>query len=85
MARNGYRAEDLGLRYEIRLAQLEELHVITIRCFKCNRVGETYPSPLKRRHPDDTRLIDLQPKFRCRSCGYRELNLWNVFRLPPHV
>lgn len=85
MARKGYRVEDLGSRYEIRLGKLEERHVITIRCFKCNRVGEIYPSHLKRRYPDDTRLIDLQPRFRCRSCGNRELNLWKVFRLPPHA
>lgn len=80
--RHVYQLEDLGSRYEVRLSALREWHVIRIRCFNCERVGDVYPKTLRRQFPADTRLIDLQPKFRCRRCGNSELNLWKIYRLP---
>lgn len=80
-----YELDDLGSRYEVRLARLREWHVVRIRCFSCERTGDIYPKTLKRQYPADMRLIDLQPKFRCRRCGNSELNLWKVYRLPRNM
>ena len=78
----GYRLEDLGARYQVRLSDLREWHVIKISCFGCERVGTLYPTALKKRYPGHHRLLDLERKLRCRRCGNVAGNTWRVYRMP---
>ncbi|MEM7444367.1 MAG: hypothetical protein AAF414_13665 [Pseudomonadota bacterium] len=77
-----HRLEDLGPRHEIRLSDLHEWHIIRIRCQWCGRSGQLYPSVLKKRYQTGQRLIDLERRLRCKSCGNTDGNIWRIYRLP---
>jgi DNA-directed RNA polymerase subunit RPC12/RpoP len=61
-------------RYAIRLGELRHWHVITVSCPACGHKGRLDATTLGRGRPDYTRLLDLERKLRCRSCGNREDN-----------
>ena len=75
--------EALGPRYALRLGDLRQWHVIEVRCFKCAKEGTVYPAVLMKggRWTEHTRLVELEPRFRCRACGNRFGNSWNIMRL----
>ena len=75
--------EILGPRHAVRLGDLRQWHVIEVRCFKCRNEGTVYPAVLLKtgRWTKHTRLVELEPRFRCRSCGNRFGNSWNIMRL----
>lgn len=75
------RLEDLGARYEVRLSDLREWHVVRIKCNHCNRIGSLYPKSLKRRYPGHQRLLDLERKLRCNRCGNINGNTWKIYRI----
>lgn len=73
-----------GPRYSLRLGDLRQWHVIEVRCFNCGREGTVYPAALlkhSRRWNEHTRLVELEPRFRCRSCGNRFGNSWTIAQL----
>ena len=72
-----------GPRYALRLGDLRQWHVIEVRCFKCGKEGTVYPAVLLKggRWTEHTRLVELEPRFRCRACGNRFGNSWNIMRL----
>ena len=61
-------------RYAIRLADLRHWHVITVSCPSCGHKGRVYPTALSHGQPGHTRLMDLERKLRCTSCGNRQDN-----------
>ena len=61
-------------RYAIRLADLRQWHVITVNCPTCGHKGRVYPTALSHGRPDHIRLMDLERKLRCTSCGNRQDN-----------
>lgn len=68
------RNRNIPPRYAIRLADLRQWHVITVSCPTCGHKGRVHPTTLGRGRPDHTRLMDLERKLRCRSCGNRQDN-----------
>jgi len=72
----------LGPKYQVRVGDLREWHVLQATCWKCGHIGDTYPTRLKKRWSDYERLIDLERRLRCANCGNRESNSWQVYQLP---
>ena len=71
----------LGPRFQVRLEDLREWHAIEVRCFACKHVALLYPTHLKRRWSIHTRLVDLERKLVCRSCGNRTANTWRIVQI----
>ena len=61
-------------RYAIRLADLRQWHVITVSCPTCGHKGRVHLSALSHGRPGHTRLMNLERKLRCTSCGNRQDN-----------
>ena len=61
-------------RYAIRLADLRRWHMITVSCPTCGHKGRLDVTALGDGRPDHTRLMDLERKLRCSSCGNRQDN-----------
>lgn len=74
-----------GPRYTLRLGELRQWHVIVARCFNCGREGTIYPAALLKkkngRWTEHTRLVEIEPRLRCRSCGNRFGNSWTIMQL----
>jgi DNA-directed RNA polymerase subunit RPC12/RpoP len=58
-------------RYALRLRDLRHWHRITVTCPACGHKGPVAATALGHGQPDYTRLIDLERRLRCRSCGNR--------------
>ena len=65
---------NISPRYAIRLADLRHWHVITVSWPACGHKGRLEAMALGRGQPDYTRLMDLERRLRCRSCGNRQDN-----------
>lgn len=61
-------------RYAIKLADLRDWHVTTVNCPTCGIKGRVHATALSHGRPDHTRLMDLERKLRCTSCGNRQNN-----------
>jgi hypothetical protein len=61
-------------RYAIRLVDLRQWHVITVSCPTCGHKGRIQRSALSQGRPIHTRLMDLERRLRCSSCGNRQDN-----------
>ena len=68
----------LGPRYQVRLEDLRDWHVLEIRCGRCSRTGRLYPSTLRRRWQGYMRLVELERHLVCRVCRNRDFNTWVV-------
>ena len=75
----------LGPRYQVRLEDLRDWHVLEVTCGRCGREGVVYPSHLRRRLPGYTRLLELEKRFACRACGNRTYNTWRVMAMSRNV
>lgn len=64
----------LGPHYQVRLSDLEEWHFLAAKCALCDREQSIDPPTLRRRWPSYTRLVDLEPRLKCRGCGNRACN-----------
>ena len=73
--------EILGPAYDVRLSDLRDWHIIAVRCIKCRYQGFVWPSKLRQRWPDYTRIMDLERRFRCTACRNRHGNTWQIRRL----
>lgn len=71
----------LGKRFELRVDDLNEDHVIEVLCLACRRKGRVLATQLIRRHPGYWRLTELEKKFRCIECQSQEISGWNVYQL----
>jgi ribosomal protein L37E len=71
MEQSGNTPVVLGPRYAVRLRDLRAWHLVRVRCAGCGHEGTVGRGMLLDRFPDWTRLIDLEPRFRCRRCGQR--------------
>ena len=72
----------LGPRYAIRLGDLRGWHVLAVSCFACRHRALLKPDLLRRRFGDQTFVVALEKRLRCRRCGNRLHNSWAVERLP---
>ncbi len=71
----------IGPRYQVRLEDLRDWHVIEVTCGRCGREGLLYPSTLRRRLPDYIRLLDLERRYACKGCGNRFGNTWRILEM----
>jgi hypothetical protein len=76
------RSKNIPRRYAIRLDDLRAWHVIFANCAACGKRTHIDVRLLQHGRPPHTRLIDLERKLRCRSCGDRHSNTLNVAMAP---
>lgn len=76
------RNESLGPKYAIRLRDLRGWHVLSVTCFACRHQSTLLPDFLRRRFGDETSVVMLEHRLRCKRCGNRLHNSWSVVRLP---
>ncbi len=73
--------KSIGPRYQLRLEDLRDWHVIEVTCGRCGRQGVVYPASLQRRLKGYIRLIDLERRYACKTCGNRTGNTWRVLEI----
>jgi hypothetical protein len=69
-------------RYAIRLDDLRAWHVIVATCAVCRKRTHIDARLLQHGRPPYTRLLDLERKLRCSSCGNRHGNTLSVSMAP---
>jgi hypothetical protein len=69
-------------RYAIRLDDLRAWHVIIATCAACRKRTYIDARLLQHGRPPYTRLVDLERKLRCSSCGNRHGNTLSVSMAP---
>jgi ribosomal protein L37E len=68
------RNTNIGPRYAVRLGDLRGWHVLTAVCGACRHRSQMRLWQLTAGRRDDTHLLDLERKLRCRRCGNRAGN-----------
>jgi hypothetical protein len=63
---------DLPPKYAIRLENLRAWHIVTAWCVACDRRVVLTHQALWRGRSRNTRLVDLEARLRCTSCGSRK-------------
>ena len=71
----------LGPRYAVRLEDLGRWHRFEAICSQCSNRVIINPEKLRPRCPGYTRVVELEKKLRCTSCGNRQGNSLKVGRL----
>ena len=69
-------------RYAIRLDDLRAWHVIVATCAACRKRTHIDARLLQHGRPPYTRLLDLERKLRCSSCGNYQGNTLSVSMAP---
>jgi hypothetical protein len=69
-------------RYAIRLGDLRAWHVIFATCAACGKRTHIDARLLQHGRPPYTRLLDLERKLCCGSCGNRRRNTLSVSMAP---
>ena len=69
-------------RYAIRLDDLRPWHVIVATCGACRKRTRIDARLLQHGRPAYTRLLDLERKLRCSSCGNHRDNTLTVTMAP---
>ena len=75
----------IGPRYQVRLGDLRQWHLLEVTCLKCRHKGDIQPDILRRRLSDHTRLVDIEGRFACKACGNRYENSWRVMAMSRNV
>ena len=75
----------IGPRYQLRLEDLRDWHVIEVTCGRCGRVAVVYPAALRHRLPGYTRLVGLERRYTCRACGNRSGNTWRIMAMSRNI
>jgi hypothetical protein len=75
-------SKNIPPRYAIRLADLRAWHVIFATCAACQKRTHIDAGLLQHGRPPYTRLLDLERKLRCSSCGNRQGNTLSVAMAP---
>ena len=76
------RSKNIPPRYAIRLDDLRPWHVIVATCGACGRRTRIDARLLQHGRPPFTRLLDLERKLCCGSCGNRHGNTLTVSMAP---
>lgn len=71
----------IGPRYAVRLEDLGTWDRFEASCLACRHKKVLHPDIFRRRWPGYTRVIELEKKLRCESCGNREGNSLKIGRL----
>lgn len=74
--------KNISPRYAIRLHDLRAWHVIVATCAACGKLTHIDARLLRDGRPPYTRLIDLERKLRCGTCGNRQGNTLSVSMAP---
>jgi hypothetical protein len=69
-------------RYAIRLDDLRAWHVVFATCVACGKRTHIGAKLLQHARPPYTRLLDLERKLRCTSCGNSHGNTLSVSMAP---
>jgi hypothetical protein len=69
-------------RYAIRLDDLRAWHVVVATCGVCRKRTHINARLLQHGWPPYTRLLDLERKLRCTSCGNHQGNTLSVSMAP---
>jgi hypothetical protein len=75
-------SKNIPPRYAIRLDDLRPWHVIVATCRACGKRAHVNAAILQRGRPAYTRLLNLERKLRCRSCGNGQGNSLTVSMAP---
>jgi hypothetical protein len=75
-------SKNIPPRYAVRLDDLRPWHVIVATCRACGKRAHVNAAILRRGRPAYTRLLDLERKLRCSSCGNRQGNSLTVSMAP---
>ena len=75
----------LGPKYAIRLGDLKPWHIITVKCWRCPRKGLVDPEDLRDWIDDRESIIKIEDRFRCKGCGNKVFNSWQVMDLEQSV
>ena len=68
----------LGPRYQLRLEDLQDWHLLEVTCASCGHSGLLCPKQLRRQLPGYTRIVTVEARFTCRHCGNGLGNSWRV-------
>jgi rubredoxin len=69
-------------RYAVRLSDLRAWHIIVAACPVCGRRTRISVGRLQQGRPPYTKLVDLERKLRCGSCGNEQDNSLTVSMAP---
>lgn len=75
----------LGLKFQIRIADLEATDFMERRCPQCRTITRISPWHLHALFPAHARLVDLEAKMTCRQCGTTGPQPWSLWRAHPPV
>ena len=75
----------LGLKFNIRIADLEATDFMERVCPQCREITRLATWQLHALFPRHRRLVDLEREMRCRKCGYRGKQAWCLWRAHPPV
>jgi hypothetical protein len=76
------RSKNIQPRYAIRLDDLRAWHVVFAICAACRKRTHIDARLLQHGRPPYTKLLDLQRKLRCTSCGNHQGNTLSVSMAP---
>ncbi len=76
------RSKNIPPRYAIRLEDLRAWHVVFATCAACGKRTHIDARLLQHGRPPYIRLLDLERKLRCSSCGNRQGNGLSVSMAP---
>jgi hypothetical protein len=76
------RSKNIPPRYAIRLDDLRAWHVVFATCAACGKRTHIDARLLQHGRPPYTRLLDLERKLRCSSCGNHQGNTLSVTMAP---
>jgi hypothetical protein len=63
--------DEMPPRYAFRLEDLRVWHLVETTCPSCRHQAVINHASLTHGRPNHARLVDLEPKLRCRRCGRR--------------
>ena len=70
----------LGLKFEIRVADLTARDVVVVTCGQCHARFNVAPHHFHAKYHEYRKLIDIQKDFRCRRCGANRDLHWYIMR-----
>ncbi len=70
---------------QIRVGDLNDGHVVSAQCWKCQHVATIPNHRIKRARPAMMLLIDVGFRMKCTQCGVRGAQILSVHRLPNHA
>lgn len=72
-----------GFRFAIRVSDLQATDYVLFTCKLCRARQKVPPWMFHAVLPSSYKLIDLQPRMRCRVCGSKGMSDWSIWRATP--